>query len=74
MAEHLPEIARRYSVRAIAPGMTLHRIVQLEMTGRFVPNGTAMPMNACQILAPPAQGFVWRAETGTGLMHFSNNG
>lgn len=73
MVADLPEVAQRYFARAIAPGASLHRVVRLEMEGRFIMNDNAMPMNARQILAPPAEGFVWQAEIGEGLMHFAGS-
>jgi hypothetical protein len=73
MVADLPEIAQRYFARAIEPGTPLHRVVRLEMAGSFVLNGTEMPMAACQILAPPARGFVWQAEMGQGLMRFAGS-
>ena len=73
MVADLPEIARRYFARAIEPGTPLHRMVRLEMEGSFIMNGTPMPMTARQILAPPAQGFVWQAEVGSGLMRFGGS-
>ena len=73
MVADLPEIARRYFARAIEPGTPLHRMVRLEMEGSFIMNGTPMPMTARQILAPPAQGFVWQAEVGAGLMRFAGS-
>ncbi len=69
----LPEIAQRYFARAIEPGTPLHRMVRLEMEGSFIMNGNPMPMTARQILAPPARGFVWQAEIGTGLMRFGGS-
>ena len=73
MVADLPEVAQRYFARAIAPGTPLHRIVQLEMEGSFIMNGNEMPMSARQILAPPAQGFVWQADIGAGLMRFGGS-
>lgn len=73
MVADLPEVAQRYFARAIDPGTPLHRIVRLEMAGSFIMNGNAMPMHARQILAPPAQGFVWQADVGAGLMRFGGS-
>lgn len=73
MTADLPEIARRYFARAISPGAPLHRTVRLEMAGSFIMNGNAMPMTARQILAPPAQGFVWQAEVRAGLIRFAGS-
>ncbi|MFN4128869.1 MAG: DUF6544 family protein, partial [Paracoccaceae bacterium] len=73
MVADLPEVAQRYFARAITPGTPLHRMVRLEMVGSFIMNGTAMPMTARQILAPPGHGFVWQAEVGTGLMRFAGS-
>lgn len=73
MVAALPEIAQRYFARAIDPGTPLHRMVRLQMEGSFILNGTPMPMTARQILAPPAQGFVWQAEVGSGLMRLGGS-
>jgi hypothetical protein len=73
MVADLPEIAQRYFARAIDPGTPLHRMVRLQMQGSFLLNGTPMPMTARQILSPPAQGFVWQAEVGSGLMRFGGS-
>lgn len=73
MVAGLPEVAQRYFARAIAPGTPLHRVVRIEMGGRFVMNGKALPMRARQILAPPASGFVWQADIGEGVMALSGS-
>jgi hypothetical protein len=65
----LPEPARRYLLRSIAPGTPLSRSVQLEMSGeiRLEPDGDPLAIVADQILAPPL-GFVWNAQAGRGIM------
>jgi hypothetical protein len=70
MVDGLPEPARRYFLRAIAPGTPLSTVVELDMEGEI---GLAdkdtpgyMPMRARQILAPP-HGFVWLPAMGSGL-------
>lgn len=73
MTAELPEVAQRYFARAIEPGTPLHRVVRLQMEGSFIMNGNPMPMTARQILAPPAQGFVWQAEVGSGVMRFAGS-
>ena len=73
MVADLPEVAQRYFARAIDPGTPLHRVVRLDMEGSFIMNGNPMPMTARQILAPPARGFVWQAEVGTGLIRFAGS-
>lgn len=73
MIDDLPEVAQRYFARTIAPGTPLHRVVRLEMEGSFLLNGNALPMRACELLAPPARGFVWQAEVGSGLMRFAGS-
>jgi hypothetical protein len=72
MVSDLPAPAKRYLLHAIRPGTLLASSVSLEMRGtmRLKPEQEWMPMKARQILAPP-KGFVWRAEVGDGLMHFS---
>jgi hypothetical protein len=73
MVEGLPPLAQRYFARAIRPGTPLHRLVRLEMSGTFILNGNAMPMQARQILAPAGRGFVWQARIGSGLMRFAGS-
>lgn len=73
MVSDLPEVVQRYFARAIDHGTPLHRMVRLQMEGSFILNGNAMPMRARQILAPPAQGFVWQADVGAGLMRFGGS-
>jgi hypothetical protein len=73
MTAELPEVAQRYFARAIEPGTPLHRAVRLQMEGSFIMNGNPMPMTARQILVPPARGFVWQAEVGSGLMRFAGS-
>lgn len=72
MLDGLPEPARRYLARALAPGVPLARTVTLEMAGHFVLNGKTLPMTARQVLAPPA-GFVWQARIGQGVSAFSGS-
>jgi hypothetical protein len=69
----LPEVAQRYFACAILPGTALHRVVSLDMSGTFILNGTEMPMTAHQIVAPPALGFLWKAEIGAGLMRLGGS-
>lgn len=69
----VPEVARRYFRRAIAPGTPLHSVVRLEMSGTFTLNGRDLPMMASQILSPPARGFVWQASIGRGGTRFSGS-
>jgi hypothetical protein len=69
MVADLPEPARRYLVRAIAPGTPLATAVELEMRGQLLlePGGDPLDMIAHQILAPP-DGFIWRADARRGLL------
>jgi len=64
----LPEPARRYFLRAIAPGTSLRTVAELTMSGEFrlKPKGPWQPMSATQVLAPP-HGFIWTARIGKGL-------
>jgi len=65
----LPDPARRFLIRAIAPGTPLARSVTLTMEGTIVldPSRPPLPMTAEQVLAPP-HGFVWSARTHGGIM------
>jgi hypothetical protein len=69
MVEDLPDPARRFLLRAIAPGTPLAHAVELRMAGSILldPERGPMPMEAVQILAPP-RGFIWSARAGSGLM------
>ncbi len=73
MADGLPEVAQRYLRRAIAPGAPLARVVRLEMAGEFVLGSRTLPMRARQVLAPPARGFVWEAEIGSGWLRLTGS-
>ncbi len=69
MVNDLPEPARRFLLRAIAPGTPLARFAELTMHGelRLGPDRDPLPFVAEQTLAPP-ESFVWRARTTGGLM------
>lgn len=71
MVAELPPPARRYLLRAIAPGTPLAQSVTLRMHGsmRLQPEADLLPMQADQVLAPP-EGLIWRARVGSGLMRF----
>lgn len=72
MVDGLPEPARRWLLRSIAPGTPLCYTARLSMRGsiRLKPDAGAIPMKAEQILAPP-RGFIWKAHVGKGLMRIS---
>jgi hypothetical protein len=69
MVEGLPGPARRWFLRAIAPGTPLRAVAEIEMEGelglgdRDAPR--YLPMRARQVLAPP-HGFVWIATMASG--------
>ncbi|MCK2216118.1 hypothetical protein MF672_020280 [Actinomadura sp. ATCC 31491] len=65
-AELLPEPARRWLLRAIAPGTPLLRAVVLSMHGTIRLNGWH-DFRALQVL-DPLRGYVWSAGTRLGLL------
>lgn len=74
MVSALPDPARRFFLYTIKSGTPLRTVVEIEMEGEFS-LGTRekpdyMPMRGIQILAYP-KGFVWKFNTGSGLMKFS---
>lgn len=72
LVSELPEPARRYLLRAIAPGTPLHRRVELGMTGSIAlrPGDGLLPMEATQVIAWP-EGYVWKARVGSSAMRIS---
>ena len=68
---HLPEVARRYFLHAIAPGTPLRTTVELRLKGTFLlgdrTSSQRYDMEASQILAPPNQ-FVWTPILRSGLL------
>lgn len=72
MLDGLPEVARRYLSRAIAPGTPLSRVVELRMEGEFLLNGSPLAMRATQVLQAP-EAFVWQAGFGRGLLRIGGS-
>ncbi|HEY0013060.1 MAG TPA: DUF6544 family protein [Allosphingosinicella sp.] len=76
MVEGLPDVARRYFRRAIAPGTPLATSVELEMEGIFllgdVGEHRSCRMTARQILRPPFE-FVWMARLASRAMRMSGS-
>jgi hypothetical protein len=74
MVEGLPEPARRYLLRAIAPGTPLAFSLTTAMRGtiQLQPGAAPVPMEAQAVIAPP-RGFVWRARAGRGAMRVSGH-
>lgn len=64
----LPAPARRFFLRALAPGAELASAVELRMTGliRLRAGSGGLPLRARQILS--TRGLLWRASAGRGLM------
>jgi hypothetical protein len=76
MLEGLPDVARRYFRRAIAPGTPLATSVALEMYGTFllgdVRSHRSFRMTARQILRPPIE-FVWMPRLASGPVRISGS-
>lgn len=70
----LPEPARRYLLRAIAPGTPLARGVIVEMDGRIGLRAGAekLPFRSRLLVVPP-NGFIWKATAGSGAMRLSGD-
>jgi hypothetical protein len=72
----LPEVARRYFARAIAPGTPLSTSVALDMEGSFLLGDVEAHrtywMRARQILRPPYE-FVWIPRIGGGAIRISGS-
>lgn len=76
MVDGLPSPARRFFLYAIQPGAPIRRAVKIKMHGE-IGLGTKtrpnyQPITAREVLAPP-HGFVWRVESGRGLMRLSGS-
>lgn len=71
LVDGLPAPARRFLLRAIAPGTLLVHAARLSMHGelRLKPGAEALPMRAEQVLAPP-RGLIWKAHVGRGALQF----
>ncbi|MFP4624791.1 MAG: DUF6544 family protein, partial [Gemmatimonadota bacterium] len=69
MVDGLPAPARRYLLRAIAPGTPLATSAEVTMGGtiQLAPDADPLPMRAEQILSKE-RGFAWRARVGRGLV------
>ncbi len=64
----LPDVARRALVRALAPGVSVSRVVLLEMEGE-IKLRSWVPFRARQVLRA-GEGFVWEASAGRGPVRF----
>ncbi len=71
MAEDLPAPARRYLLRAIAPGTRIARAVELRMHGgmRLQRKGEPAPFTGEQIISEG--GYIWRARVRSRAMQIS---
>lgn len=69
MLDDVPEPARRYLARAIAPGAPLARSVRLRLDGsiRLSAEGPPARMMSEEVLAP-ARGYVWSARVRSGAL------
>jgi hypothetical protein len=72
--EGLPGPARRYLLRAIAPGTPLATSLTASMKGtiQLQRGAPPFPMEAQAVIAPP-RGFIWRARAGRGAMRVSGH-
>jgi hypothetical protein len=70
----LPEPARRYLLRAIAPGTPLARSVVVTLVGRIGlrPGANKLPFTSELLVAPP-DGLIWKATVGSGVMRLSGD-
>jgi len=72
----LPEPARRFFSSVIEPGTQISTVAEISMQGRFSlgtkEDHTDLPMQACQLLAPP-HGFYWAMSAGSGLTRLSGS-
>ena len=69
----LPAPARRFFLHTLAPGAPLARSATLEMEGGIAlrPGTAKLPFRARQVIS--ADGLVWQAWVGRGLMRFSGD-
>ena len=72
MIAELDEPIQRYFLHAIEPETPLFANVELKMRGSFRLRSSAdwLKMHASQIIST-APGFIWRANIGKGVIHFS---
>lgn len=73
MVADLPEPARRFFNAVIEPGTPIRTVAEVTMHGEFSlgtkENHSYLPMQACQLLAPPL-GFYWHVTAGRWPMSF----
>ena len=70
--DSLPDPARRFLLRAMAPGTRLATSVEFGMIGEIWldPDGDPLALTAEQILTPP-RGFIWQAAAGRGALRIT---